>query len=82
MICYKCDRVTDCPHVRYIFQNNISIDGCKEFSLNKSFKYTKIANNEHLMLLIYNYFIEEEELFSMYTKEEIENKIKKVINGL
>lgn len=82
MICNKCENAAKCEHLRYAFDNDFTIESCKYFELNKIFKYTKIAENENLMLIIYNYFTEDEELYSLYTKEEIENKIREVINRL
>lgn len=82
MKCYTCDNFITCSHPRYAFENGFAIEDCKNFNLADCYKHMKIAESEALMLLIYNYFTEEEELFSLYTKEEIEAKIKKAINEL
>lgn len=82
MICYKCEDFLTCNHPKYAFENNFTIEDCKNFSLADCYKYIKIAKNEDLLLLIYNYFTKEEELYSLYTKEEIEEKIKEIIQKL
>lgn len=78
MICAKCNNLRSCD----IVNHSININSCKNFILNDIYKYLKIAENEDLLLLIYNYFTNEEELYSLYTKKEIEEKIQKAIKSL
>lgn len=78
MICAKCNNLRSCD----IVNRSININSCKNFILNDIYKYLKIAENEDLLLLIYNYFTNEEELYSLYTKKEIEEKIQKAIKSL
>lgn len=82
MNCYKCDNFLICNHPKYAYENNFTIEDCKNFSLSDCYKYMKIAKNEELLLLIYNYFTGEEELYSLYDKEEIEETIRKAIKNL
>lgn len=82
MVCYKCNNFITCSHPRYAFENDFAIKDCRNFNLADCYKYMGIAKSEELMLLIYNYFTEEEELFSLYTKEEIEGKIREAIKNL
>lgn len=82
MICAKCKNAIICDHIRYAVNHDFNINNCKNFILNDIYKYIKIAEDEDLLLLIYNYFTDEEELYSLYTKEEIEKIIQREIKNL
>lgn len=82
MICAKCKKAITCDHIRYAINHDFNINSCKNFILDDIYKYVKIAEDENLLLLIYNYFTDEKELYSLYTKEEIEEIIRGEIKNL
>ena len=57
MICYHCDKAVNCTTFRklYSMSNNFCINECENYK-GSSEKYKKIAENDKLMLLIYDYF--------------------------
>ena len=81
MICYTCDKISDCSIFQKLYKisNDFFIKNCLEYVEASEFKYRKIAENDELMVLIYDYFTNqiEEEIASKYSDEEIRNIIKR-----
>ena len=59
MICYHCKKVESCPTFRtlYSMSNDFCIDNCRDYDDASNYKYKKIAENDDLMRLVYDYFI-------------------------
>jgi hypothetical protein len=57
VICYHCDKAEGCMTFRnlYSMSNNFCINECENYK-GASEKYKKIAENDQLMHLIYDYF--------------------------
>ena len=58
MICYHCTKASDCPTFRtlYSMSKDFCINDCRDFVDASDYKYRKIAENDALMRLIYDYF--------------------------
>lgn len=57
-ICCNCTKAIDCSIFRtlYSMSQDFCINDCKDFDEMSDFKYRKIAENDDLMHLIYDYF--------------------------
>lgn len=58
MICFNCKNASKCSLVLVAFEREASIDSCKTFIQNNKYTYREIANNDELMHLIYDYFLD------------------------
>ena len=60
MICYHCTNASDCPTFRTLYSTSkdFCINDCRDFNDALNYKYRKIAENDILMKLIYDYFTE------------------------
>lgn len=60
MLCYSCDKASSCKVFRMLYNmsTDFCINNCGEYNESK-FKYKKIAENDDLMHLIYDYFLEQ-----------------------
>lgn len=56
MICHRCQHAYNCSTLRYAFKEEFSIDSCKNFIVAPQYRYKRIADNNELMRLIYDYF--------------------------
>lgn len=58
MICYNCTKASNCSMFRtlYSMSQDFCINDCKDFDEVFNYKYRKIAENDDLMKLIYDYF--------------------------
>lgn len=79
MICYRCKRVHICPIFQRLYNasKDFSINDCKNFDEELSCKYKKLAENDDLMHLIYDYFLGQVEVDA--TEEEVVRVIKKAL---
>lgn len=57
MICFNCKNVSKCSLALAAFEGEASIDSCKTFIPNNKYAYREIANNDDLMHVIYDYFL-------------------------
>lgn len=82
MICYRCKRGRICPLFQRLYNasKDFSINDCKDFDEELSCKYKKIAENDDLMHLIYDYFLGQVEVNA--TEEEVVRVIKRELLGL
>lgn len=58
MICYHCKKAHGCPTFRklYSMSKDFSINECRDYDGMSKYTYRKIAENDELMHLIYDYF--------------------------
>ena len=58
MLCYNCDKASICPTLitLYSMSRDFCINECKDYNETLKNKYKKIAFNNDLMHLIYDYF--------------------------
>lgn len=58
MLCYHCDKANSCPTLRilYSMSKDFCINECRDYNETLKNKYKKIAFNDNLMHLIYDYF--------------------------
>ena len=58
MLCYKCKRASVCNVFRklHTISNNFTINDCNDFDDVSKYRYQKIADDDNLMKLIYDYF--------------------------
>ena len=77
MICYHCTKANECPTFRtlYVISDDFCINKCKDFEKTSAYTYRKIAENDDLMRLIYDYFIGEVKV-NGYTDDEIKGVIR------
>lgn len=75
MICYHCQKTRECPIFRklYTMSKDFSINDCKDYEPVKPYKYKKIAANDALLRLIYDYFTGQVE--GGYSDEEVRKVI-------
>ena len=59
MVCYRCKKVRTCSIFQTLYNTsaNFSINDCQNFDKETSCKYRKLAENDNLMRLIYDYFL-------------------------
>lgn len=57
MICYSCKKAEHCSTFKCAIYEEFSINDCKKFDESNIYKYKKIANNDDLMHLMYDYFV-------------------------
>ena len=79
MICYRCKNIHSCPLFQrlYNISKDFSINDCQGFDEALSCKYKKIAENDDLMHLIYDYFLGQVEVDA--TEEEVVRVIKRAL---
>lgn len=79
MLCYHCQKVNDCSTFRTLYStcDDFSINKCKDYDTESKYKYKKIASNDELMHLIYDYFTCQVD--GNYSEEEIKNVITHAI---
>ena len=77
MICYNCTKASDCPTFRtlYVISNDFCINKCKDFEKTSAYKYKKMAANDDLMKLIYDYFMDKVDIDG-YTDDEVKEVIR------
>ena len=77
MICYRCKNIHKCASFQTLYDTSkdFSINDCKHFDEELSCKYKKIAENDDLMHLIYDYFLGQVEVDA--TEEEVVRVIKR-----
>lgn len=82
MICYRCKKIYTCPTFQRLYDTSkdFSINDCKYFDEELSCKYKKIAENDELMHLIYDYFLGQVEVDA--TQEEVVRVIKRALLDL
>lgn len=70
MICYHCEKAIGCNAFRLLhsLSNDFSINDCKDYDEVSKYKYRRIAENDDLMHLIYDYFTDQIE--GGYSAEE------------
>ena len=61
MICYHCQKVKECSTFRTLctMSKDFSINDCKDYDLADEYKYRKIANDDNLMRLLYDYYTDQ-----------------------
>ena len=76
MLCYTCDKSQDCIVYKRLLMisTDFSIKECKTYINSSARKYKKIAENDNLMRLIYDYFTGQ--VAGDYTDEEVVKVIK------
>ncbi len=79
MICYYCEKASDCPTLRTLHRisEDFSINECRDFDKASKYNYRKIANNDNLMRLIYDYFAGQIE--GGYTEEQAKSVIRNAL---
>ena len=77
MICYNCTKSSECFTFRtlYSISDDFCINKCKDFEKSSAYKYRKMAANDDLMKLIYDYFMDTVEIDG-YTDDEIKEVIR------
>lgn len=75
MLCYTCSKVKECETFKSLarISADFSIKQCNTYDALQLLKYRKIADNDGLMHLIYDYFLDC--IQGDYTKEEAEKVI-------
>ncbi len=60
MICYNCTKANECPTFRtlYVISDDFCINKCKDFDAASAYRYRKIAENDGLMALMFDYFMD------------------------
>ena len=60
MICYSCTKANSCPTFRtlYSMSKDFCINDCRDYDKASAYRYRKIAQNDCLMALIYDYFMD------------------------
>lgn len=58
MICYRCEKISSCPTFRSLcsISKDFNIKDCRGYDEASQYKYRRIAENDDLMHLIYDYF--------------------------
>ena len=79
MICYHCKNFKTCDCIRFAYTEGFEISKCKNFSETTEYKYKHIAENEALLKLIYDYFTDNVDGYSL---EEAKEAITRAIIGL
>lgn len=81
MLCYSCDIANKCNTFRtlYSISDDFCINSCKGYEAASVYKYRKIAENDDLMKLIYDYFTDQ---VKGYTLEEAKEAITRVMWNL
>lgn len=81
MLCYHCEKASDCPTFRTLcfVSEDFCINKCKDFEDSLRYTYMKIAENHDLMRLIYDYFTD---ILEGYSKEEAEETIIRALREL
>ena len=82
MICYRCKNVHSCLTFQTLYDasKDFFINDCKNFDEALSCKYKKLAENDNLMHLIYDYFLGQVEVDA--TEEEVVKVIKRELLAL
>ena len=77
MICYNCTKSNECQTFRtlYVISDDFCIKKCKDFEKTSAYKYRKIAANDDLMKLIYDYFMDTV-VIDDYTDDEVKGVIR------
>lgn len=80
MICYNCTKVHNCPIFRklYTMSNDFCINDCKDYDKASDDRYKKIADDDDLMRLLYDYFmgqIKEEDYTDDIVKAAVRNRL-------
>lgn len=75
MICYHCQKAKGCPTFRTLHtrSKDFSINDCRDYDAVAKYTYKKIAQNDALMRLIYDYFTGQVE--GGYSDEEVRKVI-------
>lgn len=61
MLCYTCEKAKDCIVYKKLLMisTDFSVKECKTYISSSARKYKKIAENDDLMRLIYDYFLDD-----------------------
>lgn len=79
MICYSCQHAYDCDWIRFACSEGFEIGNCLNFSAMLEYRYKRIATNEALLKLIYDYFTDN---INSHSKEEAYEAITRAIKNL
>lgn len=81
MICFHCSKVKSCEKFRNMYSDfeDFSINKCKDYEDEISYKYKKIAEHDDLMRILYDYFTGQIE---GYTDEQVVSAIKNAMLNL
>ena len=82
MLCYHCEKASGCPTFRTLhsMSKDFSINECRDHVDVSKYKYRKIAENDDLMRLIYDYFTDQIE--GGYSKAQAKSAIKSALWSL
>ncbi len=82
MICCNCKNVLECKILRNLhsMSKDFSINECKDYDAVLKYTYRKIAENDQLMRLIYDYFTGQVE--GNYTDEQVKRTIASALLNL
>ena len=79
MLCYTCSKFKECETFKSLarISTDFSIKQCNTYDALQLLKYRKIAENDDLMHLIYDYFLDC--IQGGFTKEEAEKAIRNAL---
>jgi hypothetical protein len=82
MICYSCKKSGECRAFRTLYSTSrdFCINDCEHYDKTSKYQYRKIADNDDLMHLIYDYFTGQ--VSGDHTDEEIVAAIKSAMLDL
>lgn len=82
MICCNCQKALECKILRdlHSMSKDFSINECKYYDAALRYTYRKIAENDQLMRLIYDYFTGQVE--GNYTEEQTKRAITSALWNL
>ena len=82
MLCYHCEKASGCQTFRTLYSKSkdFSIDECRDYVGVSKYKYRKIAENDELMHLIYDYFTDQ--IDGGYNKAQAKSAIKSALWSL
>lgn len=82
MLCYHCTKAASCHTFRtlYTMSKDFSINDCNDYEAMSKYTYRKIAENDDLLHLIYDYFTGQVD--GNYTEEQIKSAITAAILDL
>ena len=83
MICYRCKNIRTCTvfQALYNMSKDFAINGCDDFDEALELKYKKLAENDELMRLIYDYFLDNLNIYDV-SEEEVVRVIKRELLNL
>lgn len=83
MICYHCKNIGSCKTFQTLYDTSkdFSINHCTNYEDASAYKYKRIAENDDLMRLIYDYFTNQIEDVNL-SYDEIKDVITRIMWGL